>query len=212
MTALTAEQRELQLKKWSDFETANFRPWEASEPASQLVKLVAEGKLLEEGSKCIELGCGSGLQTRWLASKGFDATGIDLVRATVERATGIAAEERSTAQFFECDVFALPEDLIGKFDFVYDSQCFHCTRTLNEKAAVEAIASLLKAGGILLVITGNSNEPEAGPAVLSRAELESAFSGLFETLDISEDRFDHTPHYGTLPRRPLAWVGVFRRR
>ena len=40
---------------------------------------------------------------------------------------------------------------------------------------VLAIALLLRPGGLLLVLTGNDEEPEVGPAVLSRAELEDAF-------------------------------------
>lgn len=60
----------------------------------------------------------------------------------------------------------------GTFDLVFDSQCFHCLREHDERRAVLAIASLLRPGGLLLVLTGNSEEPEVGPAVLSREELE----------------------------------------
>ena len=97
----------------------------------------------------------------------------------------------------------------------------------------QAIASLLVVGGILLVLTGNDNEPEVthttcgtmthseyvsrscqvGPAVLSQHELESAFlsSGKFELLEIKEGRFDATPHYDALEKRPLCWEALFRR-
>ena len=87
-------------------------------------------------------------------------------------------------------MFDLPPELMGIFDFCYDSQCFHVLRMHDEALAVESIASLLASGGLLLVLTGNSNEPHVGPEVLSRDELKNAFveSGKFELLSIKEGR------------------------
>ncbi len=75
--------------------------------------------------------------------------------------------------------------------------------------------SLLKhETGILLVLTGNADEPEVGPSVLTREELITAFerNGEFELLELSVDRFDDNEFYRTLEKRPLAWFGVFRRK
>ena len=125
-----------------------------------------------------------------------------------------AEAEGSTALFLVADVFDLPSDLLGKFDFVYDSQCFHCLREHDEAAAVAAIASLMRLGALILVITGNDFEPEVGPATLSKQQLEGAFvaSGLFELVEIRKGRFDSTDHYGSLPQCPLSWEAVFRRK
>ena len=158
-------------------------------------------------------GCDSGACTIWMAAQGCDAIGIDLVPAAIKAAKAKAEIEGSTAQFVQADIFDLPQELLGNFDFVYDSQCFHCLRMHDEAAAVVAIASLMKQGAHLLVLTGNDREPEVGPAVLSKEELEGAFvgSGLFRVVDIREGRFDTTEHYATLPSCPLAWEAVFQR-
>ena len=61
--------------------------------------------------------------------------------------------------------------------------------------------------------TGNADEPEVGPAVLTKQQLADAFekSGLFEIVSLTAGRFDPTEAYRTLPRLPLCWELVARR-
>lgn len=203
---------EVQFTKWQNFFENDFAPWDASQVSSQLKRFV-ESQGDNVGIRCIELGCGSGACTRWLASTQREAVGLDLIAGSVQKARSIATVEGSSASFMEADVFELPASLLGAFDFVYDSQCFHCLREHDEAAAVEAIASLIVTGGKLMVLTGNDREPEVGPSVLSQQELEGAFvgSGLFELVEIQEGRFDLTPGYAGLPVCPLCWVAIFRK-
>lgn len=209
---LPEEAEKAQHKKWGDFFAEGFSPWDSGAPSSQLCRLL-EDRGSEVGSRCIELGCATGASTRWLATQGRQATGIDLIEGVIEVAEAKAAEEGSTAKFLQADVFKLPDFLIGQFDFAYDAQCFHILRTVDEDAAVKAIGSLLVSGGMFFVLTGNDREPNVGPAVLSRDQLERAFvrNGEFELIEMREGRFDSTPHYATLPRLPLAWEALFRK-
>lgn len=61
--------------------------------------------------------------------------------------------------------------------------------------------------------TGNADEPEVGPAVLTRQQLTDAFeqSDLFEIVSLTAGRFDPTDAYRALPRLPLCWELVARR-
>lgn len=168
--------------------------------------------------RTVELGCGTGASTRWLASVPgvVEAVGVDLVPGTIDAATATAQAEASSAKFVAADVFDLPTWLTAdaRFDLLVDCQCFHCTRTVDEVAAVQAMASLLAPGGILLCLTGNAEEPEVGPVVLTRAEITHAFegSGLFEIVSLKAGRFDPTPVYETLERLPLCWELIARRK
>eukprot|EP00929_Paragymnodinium_shiwhaense_P041589 TRINITY_DN21589_c0_g1_i1.p1 TRINITY_DN21589_c0_g1~~TRINITY_DN21589_c0_g1_i1.p1 ORF type:complete len:261 (+),score=52.99 TRINITY_DN21589_c0_g1_i1:43-783(+) len=230
--------------KWQDYFNRGFAPWDSGKPSSQLEHFVETSphwRSLADAAEragrrisCCELGCGSGASTCWLAAKGFDSVGIDILEDAVEECRKRAAQTDGAAatRFMQGDVFDLdpalcyertqasqqpaskvPEAQPG-FDFVYDSQCFHVVRQHNEADAVRAIAQLLRPQGLLLVLTGNSKEPEAGPSVLSREELVGAFSSddLFELLDLQEGRFDATSYYEKLPQRPLMWQAIFRRR
>jgi SAM-dependent methyltransferase len=166
--------------------------------------------------RVVELGCGMGASTHWLSTKVDVAVGVDLVHGTIDAARAAAAASGSRATFVCGDIFALPIEELppASFDLVFDCQCFHCTYFVDAKKAVAAIASLLRPGGLFLCLTGNDTEPEVGPAVLSRAQIESAFedSGLFDIVYLREGRFDPTPAYAKLQRLPLCWELLARRK
>lgn len=83
----------------------------------------------------------------------------------------------------------------GDFDFVFDCQCFHVLREVqSETKAVNAIRSVLRPGGLLMVLTGNDNEPECGPAVLSLAQLKRPFSAAFDLGTMRGKATSTSPH------------------
>ena len=100
----------------------------------------------------------------------------------------------------------------GTFDLIVDIQCYHVLRGVDLKRFVLVIKQNLKCGGLYLVMTGNDNEPDVGPTVLSKREVTSPFSSFCDVEAIFETRFDATPHYETLAQPPLAWCALFRRR
>lgn len=103
-----------------------------------------------EGRAALDIGCGLGRNTRWLARQGYRATGIDLSPYAVSR-----ARERSSnigASFTECDV--LREEIPGgPFDFVYDSGCFHHLPPHRRLSYLGALEACLKPGGLFGICT-----------------------------------------------------------
>jgi SAM-dependent methyltransferase len=105
---------------------------------------------------------------------------------------------------------------LGTFDLIYDCQVYHAL--VKDDAAAQAqlpllLHSLLKPGGLLLMLTGNANEPEVGPAVLTGEQLLTPLldAGLVCVL-LRQSRFDDTPYYtNELKKRPLAWWVVLQR-
>ena len=77
------------------------------------------------------------------------------------------------------------------------------------------VSSLLRADGVLLLLTGNADEAaERGPERLTRADLERCFAtrGLVcEACDAF--RFDATAAYERQPQAepPLGWCSVWRK-
>jgi SAM-dependent methyltransferase len=115
----------------------------------------------------------------------------------------------------------------ASYDFVFDMQCFHCLRDIDEGKAARVIAAALRPGGCAMVVVGavdpSSSDGEhvsassvgkPGPPQLTlemlRRPLEVA--GL-TTVQLSLSRLSPTPHYAVLPHvlPPLAWVGVFQK-
>lgn len=73
--------------------------------------------------------------------------------------------------------------------------------------------NLLNPGGTLMILAGNSNEPEVGPNVLTAEHLlQPLLSAGFEVVLLHQTRFDSTQHYSNvLGMRPLAWWVVLQR-
>jgi 2-polyprenyl-3-methyl-5-hydroxy-6-metoxy-1,4-benzoquinol methylase len=59
-------------------------PWNMETPPAALVELVKSGKV--KPCRCIDLGCGAGNYSVYLASQGFEVTGVDLSPAAISLA------------------------------------------------------------------------------------------------------------------------------
>ena len=135
------------------------------------------------------------------------------------RAAGeaLAAAGCASARAIVADVLALPGELRGTFDFVFDCQTYQCVRKVDETAAAVAICSLLKPNGVLLLLTGNADEPaERGPERLTREDLDRAFASTGLVCEACEPfRFEWTAAYRRqteFSEPPLGWCSVWRRR
>lgn len=61
-------------------------PWNVEEPPDALVKILDNGSV--QPCRTVEFGCGLGNYTRYLSSRGFDVTGVDISPTAI----GIAKE------------------------------------------------------------------------------------------------------------------------
>jgi SAM-dependent methyltransferase len=81
---------------------------------------------LPVGSTILELGCGAGNITVWLARFGYNVTGIDISPTAIDWARCRAVDEGVDAAFFVGDVLDLSGIEDNNFDLVFDGHCFHC--------------------------------------------------------------------------------------
>jgi SAM-dependent methyltransferase len=104
-------------------------------------------------SHMLDLGCGNGRHSKWLAAKGFNVTGIDLAASSIRNAK---KWETAALQFYRHDM-RIP---FGQtcFDYVFSFfTSFGYFKTGGEDHRVTAnIASSLKPGGILVMDYINS--------------------------------------------------------
>lgn len=95
-------------------------------------------------------GCGTGHDVRLLAAHGARVTGLDIS----ETALAIARSHPSVAdERYELgDLFALPEEWIGRFDWVVEHTCFCAIPPARRAYYVAAVSRVLKPGGSLLAV------------------------------------------------------------
>jgi SAM-dependent methyltransferase len=124
--------RALRLDRWF-FTLAYWRrltPWDTNITPPELVR-VAEGDGPEHlpAGRALDLGCGTGTNSLYLARHGWDATGIDFAGPAIARAREKAVRAGALpgpVRFLQGDVTRLEAlDLQSSHQLVFDLGCFH---------------------------------------------------------------------------------------
>lgn len=124
-------------------------PWMNRGPYPPLVQAVQDGWLSPPGP-ILDVGCGVGTNTLWLAAQGFRATGIDIAPGAVRAAESSRADGDQLSVFVADDVLAsrLPA---RRFRAAVDVGCFHTLPLRTRTQYSASLARLLAPGAPLLL-------------------------------------------------------------
>jgi SAM-dependent methyltransferase len=93
-------------------------------PDSWIVPFVEGPQRLEPG-RALDLGCGAGRNTCYLARHGWEVIGVDLLGRAIEKARSQAVNIAARARFLQGDVTRLGDLDIGDgFSLIVDSGCY----------------------------------------------------------------------------------------
>ena len=131
------------------------RGWEVG-VGPELIRLVEEGSLSPDavgGSRAVDLGCGSGDNTIYLAQHGFDAVGVDFSPVAVEQARVKARDaDAENATFVVGDIAAERIDGVeGPFDLVVVYNVLQDLRGEKRTGLARNITALTRPGGRALL-------------------------------------------------------------
>jgi SAM-dependent methyltransferase len=192
-------------EEWNERYVAKETPWDSGVPSKELIRV-----LDEEGIKpcrAVELGCGTGTNSVYLSSRGFDVSGLDCSPSALEQAQTKATEAGVKVKFLEADLCRFNLQL-EPFDFIFDRGCYHSVRRVDIAGFLRTLRQLSKPGTRYLALTGNANDPNPGPPGVHEHEIRIDLQGLFEIQFIREFRFE-------VPNPPegfLAWSCLMTRR
>lgn len=96
--------------------------------------------------KSLDVGCGNGRNSIYLAKKGFDASCIDISKSAANTAKKHAKDEKVKFNVKTGSVFDLPYKK-DSFDVIIDSGCLHHLRKSEWKKYRGSILRVLKKGG-----------------------------------------------------------------
>jgi cyclopropane fatty-acyl-phospholipid synthase-like methyltransferase len=122
-------------------------PWDLG-ARSELVSLVESGRI--EQCRAIDLGCGAGANSIYLAQKGFDVTGVDYAEAAIEKAQARANEAGVQVNFFVDDLTGL-RHVSGTFDFLLDYGVLDDLRLHQRESYLRNMLPLTNAGSQYLL-------------------------------------------------------------
>lgn len=151
--------------------------WQRPTPPHELVALVEGPSALSPG-QALDLGCGTGTDTIYLATHGWDVTAVDMVPKALAIARRNAAAAGVAPRFIEGDVTHLPDLGVGEgYTLVVDFGCFH-TLPEDRRPAYVTSVSQVAAPGATLLLYGFSRPPKAAPmhAGLTVEEVRHRFS------------------------------------
>jgi cyclopropane fatty-acyl-phospholipid synthase-like methyltransferase len=164
-------------KTSADFDAAYRKPltpWEDTRIPKEIKALVA----CNSPRRALEMGCGVGRLSQYVARQGVDTTGIDFSVAAISRAQARVAQETLKPRFVVGDVTRL-DSLAGPFDVAFDVGCFHCLDINEQQQYASVVARLLAPGGILL-IWAIDDSPSCSD--LTPPAVEAVFAGRLQLL------------------------------
>jgi SAM-dependent methyltransferase len=151
--------------------------WQRSAPPAELVALVEGPSKLRPG-RALELGCGTGTHTIYLATHGWDVAAVDTVPKALGTARRKAAAAGVAPRFIEGDVTRLQDVGVGDgYDLVPDFGCFHTLPEDRRPAYVNGVSGAAAPGSTLLLY-GFKRPPKAAPihGGLTVEEVERRFA------------------------------------
>jgi SAM-dependent methyltransferase len=125
--------------------------WEKAPPLPQVVEMA--DRLEAEGRRrVLDVGCGPGRHTVYLAARGFEVTATDNAPAAVSACTANLREAGLTATVIETEMtdYPFPD---GRFDGAIGSHAIHHTDLATLRSIIETITVKLAPGGYFVWVT-----------------------------------------------------------
>lgn len=171
-------------------------PFFINAPDENLVSYLGKG-IFKRG-KALDIGCGNGRNSIYLAKQGFVVDGIDFSRTSIEWAYQKASEEGVSVNFINQSIFDF-ETPHSTYDFIYDSGCLHHIKPHRRSQYIKKIIAMLKPEGYFGLtafnLKGGANISDYdvyrdfsmhGGIGFSESKLMSVLSPHFEIIELRE--------------------------
>lgn len=172
---------------WVFYQWRYFRsrtPWDTNITPPEVVDLI-EREHLPPG-RALDLGCGTGTNTLYLARHGFEASGVDFVPRAIELARRRAQAENLQVEFRAADVLA-PGAFHGPFDLILDVGCFHSIDPGGRARYADNVRTWTHAGSHFLLYVFFPRKMRLRSIGVTRAEVEQLFGQAFALRRYADD-------------------------
>jgi cyclopropane fatty-acyl-phospholipid synthase-like methyltransferase len=154
--------------------------WDTAEPRPELAALVHD----RPPARALDLGCGTGASVLYLASRGWDAVGVDFAPEAIAAARDLAERAGVSATFVLGDVSRLDEAGVrGPFGLLLDIGCYHAVPADRRDAYAAGVAAAARPGADFY-LAGISDPPWSwrllGAGGVTGEEIRQRFGPAFD--------------------------------
>lgn len=123
-----------------------------------MVRALRSGQVVP--GKALDMACGTGNYSLFLAKKGFKVTGVDISENALAIAKAKSRKAKLKIRLLLADVFSLSLALHDTFDFILDYSLLHHIPHARTKAYAEKLVRRLEPGGKLLLVCYSEKDSE----------------------------------------------------
>ncbi|KAA8969990.1 class I SAM-dependent methyltransferase [Mycobacterium sp.] len=171
------------------FYRLGFTPWDGHPQSATLRDLVegTDGTPALPPASALDVGCGTGDASIYLAQHGWRVTGVDFVGKALDRARAKARAAGVSVDFVCGDVTHLSRAGIGSgFHLVVDNGCFHGMSERDRDRYVREITAACATGARLFMVAFKPSG-RFGPAGVDQSEIERRFTPAWTILSAADE-------------------------
>lgn len=178
-----------------------FRPpWDTGVSPPELVAAIEGPDALRPG-RALDLGCGTGTNSLYLAKHGWQVVGVDMALTAIRKARRKAREAGYSVGFYATDVTRL-DFLQPFFDLALDIGCFHALSPREQVRYRNELCRLLRPGARFMLYAFGPRSGRLMAMGIRRDQVQRLFQADFRLLRVEE---------GADPNRlPSAWYWLER--
>jgi SAM-dependent methyltransferase len=175
--------------------------WDTGITPPEVVQAFAHGDV--PPGPALDLGCGTGTNTLYLARQGRQAFGLDFVPRAIDKANQAARKSGLTNQvkFFVADVTNLSQLRLPRCAFALDMGCFHGLNPEQRRRYAAALADQLLPGARYMLYCLDPGQEATFRFGVTMQQVNEVFAAGFETTRIERG---NNARAGT-PGRGSTW-------
>ncbi|MBI5222866.1 class I SAM-dependent methyltransferase [Candidatus Micrarchaeota archaeon] len=148
-------------------------PWEIEKPPPELMFVLEKGWIKKDG-RVLDVACGTGNYSFFLAKHGFEVEGIDLSQNAISISKSRISQFSSSNPsclppiFSSMDVFDIPSRFEGKFDLIFDYSLLHHIQHEQTSKYLSVMTNQLNQKGKYVLVCYSDLDSEGQSSVVGK--------------------------------------------